>query len=134
MDISDNFKLSLRDYSSLIQLSNEYLLIDNGIKYDLFKYDEKLKYIQSFGKNASHVENYKKINDDTFILCEYFDGKRFFTKYRFSKKEEDVKFEMVGGPYMFDVAQKLQSFCILGHELLVVVEKCSKKIYVFQIQ
>ena len=134
LDISDNFKISLRDDSSLIQLSNEYFLIDNGIKYDLFKYDEKLKYLQSFGKNASHVENYKKINDDTFILCEYFDGKRFFTKYKFSIKEGDVKFEMVGGPYMFDVAQRLQSFCILGDELLVVVEKGSKKIYVFQIQ
>ena len=35
---------------------------------------------------------------------------------------------------MFDVAQRLQSFCILGDELLVVVEKGSKKIYVFQIQ
>ena len=134
LDISDNFKISLRDDSSLIQLSNEYFLIDNGIKYDLFKYDEKLKYLQSFGKNASHVEGYKKINDDTFILCEYFDGKRFFSKYKFSLKEGDVKFEMAGGPYMFDVAQRLQSFCILGDELLVVVEKGSKKIYVFQIQ
>ena len=134
LDISDNFKISLRDDSSLIQLSNEYFLVDNGIKYDLFKYDEKLKYLQSFGKNASHVENYKKINNDTFILCEYFDGKRFFSKYKFSIKEGDVKFEVAGGPYMFDVAQRLQSFCILGDELLVVVEKGSKKIYVFQIQ
>ena len=134
LDISDNFKISLRDDSSLIQLSNEYFLIDNGIKYDLFKYDEKLKYLKSFGKNASHVENYKKINGNTFILCEYFDGKRFFSKYRFSIKEGDVKFEMAGGPYMFDVAQRLQSFCVLGDELLVVVEKGSKKIYVFQIQ
>ena len=134
LDISDNFKISLRDDSSLIQLSNEYFLVDNGIKYDLFKYDEKLKYLQSFGKNASHVENYKKVNKDTFILCEYFDGKRFFSKYKFSIKEGDVKFEVAGGPYMFDVAQRLQSFCILGDELLVVVEKGSKKIYVFQIQ
>jgi hypothetical protein len=133
MDISTDFKISIRDDSSLIQLSNEYFLIDNGIKYDLFKYEDKLKYLQSFGKNASHVENYKKINNDTFILCEYFDGKRFFSKYKFSIKEGDVKFEMCGGPYMFDVAQRLQSFCVLGDELLAVVEKGTKKIYVFQI-
>ena len=133
LDISDNFKISIRDDSNLIQLSNEYFLIDNGIKYDLFKYEDKLKYLQSFGKNASHVENYKKINDDTFLLCEYFDGKRFFSKYRFSIREGDVKFEMCGGPYMFDVAQRLQSFCVLGDELLAVVEKGTKKIYVFQI-
>ena len=132
LDISDNFKMSIRDDSSLIQLSNEYFLIDNGIKYDLFKYDDKLKYLKSFGKNASHVENYKKINSDTFLLCEYFDGKRFFTKYKFSIKEEDVKFEMAGGPYMFDVAQRLQSFCVLGDELLAVVENGTKKIYVFK--
>ena len=125
--------MSIRDDSSLIQLSNEYFLIDNGIKYDLFKYEDKLKYLQSFGKNASHVENYKKINEDTFILCEYFDGKRFFSKYKFSIKEGDVKFEMCGGPYMFDVAQRLQSFCILGDELMAVVEKGTKKIYVFKI-
>ena len=132
-DISDNFKISLRDDSSLIQLSNDYFLVDNGIKYDLFKFDKKINYKHSFGKNASHVENYKKINDDTFILCEYFDGKRFFSKYKFSNKEDEVKFEMIGGPYMFDVAQRLQSFCVLGDELLVVVEKGSKKIYVFQL-
>ena len=30
---------------------------------------------------------------------------------------------MAGGSYMFDVAQSLQSFCILGDELLVVIEK-----------
>ena len=36
---------------------------------------------------------------------------------------------------MFDVAQRLQSFCVLGDEdeLLAVVEKGSKKIYVFKI-
>ena len=135
-DISDSFKISLRDDSSLIQLSNEYFIIDNGIKYDMFKYEDnidKLKYLQSFGKNASHVESYKKINDDTFLLCEYFDGKRFFNKFKFSVKEGEPKFEMIGGPYMFDVAQRLQSYCVLGDELLAAVEKGSKKIYVFKI-
>ena len=138
IDISENFQISLRDDSSLIQLSNEYFLVDNGIKFDLFKYDDKtnkLNYLKSFGKNASHVESYQKINNDTFILCEYFDGKRFFIKYKFSNKEGEVKFEVAGGPYMFDVAQRLQSFCVLGDEdeLLAVVEKGSKKIYVFKI-
>ena len=132
-DISEHFKISLRDDSSLIQLSNEYFLVDNGIKYDLFKYDTKINYLKSFGKNASHIENYQKINNDTFILCEYFDGKRFFSKYKFSNQEGEVKFEIAGGPYMFDAAQRLQSFCVLGDELLTVVEKGSKKIYVFQI-
>ena len=138
IDISENFKISLRDDSSLIQLSNEYFLVDNGIKFDLFKYDDKtnkINYLKSLGKNASHVESYQKINNDTFILCEYFDGKRFFIKYKFSNKEDEVKFEVAGGPYMFDVAQRLQSFCVLGDEdeLLAVVEKGSKKIYVFKI-
>ena len=138
IDISENFKISLRDDSSLIQLSNEYFLVDNGIKFDLFKYDDKtnkINYLKSFGKNASHVESYQKINNDTFILCEYFDGKRFFIKYKFSNKEDEVKFDIAGGPYMFDVAQRLQSFCVLGDEdeLLAVVEKGSKKIYVFKI-
>ena len=40
---------------------------------------------------------------------------------------------MAGGPYMFDAAQRLQSYCFLGDELMAVVEKGSKKIYVFQI-
>ena len=132
-DISDSFKISLRDDSSLIQLTNEYFLVDNGIKYDMFKYEDKLKYLHSFGKNASHVESYKKINDDTFLLCEYFDGKRFFNKFKFSIKEGEPKFEMIAGPYMFDVAQRLQSYCVLGDEFLAAVEKGSKKIYVFKI-
>jgi hypothetical protein len=34
---------------------------------------------------------------------------------------------------MFDVASRLQSYCVLGDELLVVVEKGSKKIYIFKI-
>ena len=132
-DISDSFKISLRDDSSLIQLSNEYFLVDNGIKYDMFKFEDKLKYLHSFGKNASRVESYKKINDDTFLLCEYFDGKRFFNKFKFSIKEGEPKFEMIAGPYMFDVAQRLQSYCVLGDEFLAAVEKGSKKIYVFKI-
>ena len=134
IDISDTFKLSFRDDCTLIQLTSEYFVIDNGIKYDMFKYEDgKIKFLQSFGKNASHVESYKKINNDTYILCEYFDGKRFFSKYKFAIKEGEPKFEMAGGPYMFDVAQRLQSYCFLGDTLMAVVEKGSKKIYVFEI-
>ena len=133
LDISDTFKLSLRDDSSLIQISNKYFVIDNGIKYDMFEYDQNLKYLKSFQKNPSHVESYKKINENTYILCEFFNGKRFFTKYKFEIKEGEPKFEVCGGPYMFDVASRLQSYCVLGDELLVVVEKGSKKIYIFKI-
>ena len=135
IDISDKYQLSLRDDCNLIQLNKEYFVIDNGIKYDMFKYENnsELKYLKSFGKNASHVESYKQINSDTYILCEYFDGKRFFSKYKFGIKEDGPKFEMAGGPYMFDAAQRLQSYCFLGDELMAVVEKGSKKIYVFQI-
>ena len=133
IDISDEFKLSLRDDSSLIQISNKYFVIDNGIKYDMFEFDQKLKYLHSFQKNASQVESYRKINDNTFILCEFFNGKRFFTKYRFEVREGNPKFEPCGGPYMFDVSSRLQSYCTLGDELLVVVEKGSKKIYMFKI-
>ncbi len=133
LDIGIEFKLSLRDDSSLIQISNKYFVIDNGIKYDMFEYDQNLKYLKSFQKNPSHVESYKKINENTYILCEFFNGKRFFTKYKFEIKEGEPKFEVCGGPYMFDVASRLQSYCVLGDELLVVVEKGSKKIYIFKI-
>ena len=133
LDIGIEFKLSLRDDSSLIQISNKYFVIDNGIKYDMFEYDQNLKYLKSFQKNPSHVESYKKINENTYILCEFFNGKRFFTKYKFEIKEGEPKFEVCGGPYMFDVASRLQSYCVLGDELLVVVEKGRKKIYIFKI-
>ena len=133
LDIGIEFKLSLRDDSSLIQISNKYFVIDNGIKYDMFEYDQNLKYLKSFQKNPSHVESYKKINENTYILCEFFNGKRFLTKYKFEIKEGEPKFEVCGGPYMFDVASRLQSYCVLGDELLVVVEKGSKKIYIFKI-
>ena len=133
LDIGIEFKLSLRDDSSLIQISNKYFVIDNGIKYDMFEYDQNLKYLKSFQKNPSRVESYKKINENTYILCEFFNGKRFFTKYKFEIKEGEPKFEVCGGPYMFDVASRLQSYCVLGDELLVVVEKGSKKIYIFKI-
>ena len=133
LDISDEFKLSLRDDSSLIQISNKYFVVDNGIKYDMFEFDKKLKYLKSFQKNPSHVEGYRKINDNTLILCEFFNGKRFFTKYQFEIKEGEPKFVPCGGPYMFDVSSRLQDYCILGEELLVVVEKGSKKIYMFKI-
>ena len=132
LDIGIEFKLSLRDDSSLIQISNKYFVIDNGIKYDMFEYDQNLKYLKSFQKNPSHVENYKHINENQLALCEFFDGKRFFTKYKFEIKEGNPKFEPCGGPYMFDVSSRLQSFCTLGDELLVVVEKGSKKIYMFK--
>ena len=133
IDISDTFKLSLRDDSSLIQISNKYFVIDNGIKYDMFEFDKELKYLKSFQKNPSRVENYKHINDNNLILCEFFDGKRFFTKYKFEIKEGNPKFEPCGGPYMFDVSSRLQCFCTLGEDLLVVVEKGSKKIYMFKL-
>ena len=133
LDIGIEFKLSLRDDSSLIQISNKYFVIDNGIKYDMFEYDQNLKYLKSFQKNPSHVESYKKINENTYILCEFFNGKRFFTKYKFEIKEGEPKFEVCGGPYIFDVASRLQSYCVLGDELLVVIEKGSKKIYIFKI-
>ena len=45
-----------------------------------------------------HVEKHKKINDDIFLLCECFDGKRFFSGYKFSIREGDEKFEMCGVP------------------------------------
>ena len=132
LDIGIEFKLSLRDDSSLIQISNKYFVIDNGIKYDMFEYDQNLKYLKSFQKNPSHVENYKHINENQLVLCEFFNGKRFFTKYKFEIKEGEPKFEVCGGPYMFDVASRLQSYCVLGDELLVVVEKGSKKIYIMR--
>ena len=133
IDISKEFNISLREDASLIPISNKYFVIENGIKYDVFEYDQKLKYLKSFQKNPSHVEGYRKINDNTLLLCEYFSEKRIFTKYHFEIKDGEPKFSQCGGPYMFDVSSRLQDYCMLGEELLVVVEKGSKKIYMFKI-
>ena len=131
--ISSEFNISLREDASLIQISNKYFVIENGIKYDLFEYDQKLKYVKSIPKNPSHVEGYRRINDNTLLLCEYFNEKRIFTKYQFEIKEGEPNFSQCGGPYVFDVSSRLQDYCILGEELLAVVEKGSKKIYMFKI-
>ena len=34
-----------------------------------------------------HVEKHKKINDDIFLLCECFDGKRFLVIINFQLKK-----------------------------------------------
>ena len=133
IDISQEFKISLRDDSSLIQISNKYFIIDNGIKYDMFEFDQKLKYLKSIQKNPSHVEGYRKIKDNIILLCEFFNEKRIFTKYQFEIKGGEPNFVQCGGPYLFDASSRLQDYCILGEELLVVVEKGSKKIYMFKI-
>ena len=131
--ISEKFNMSLREDASLIQINDKYFMINNGIKFDLFKFEGELKFVKSFGKNASLIEDYRKVNDDTLLLLEYFDEKRLFNKYKFTVDEGEEKLEQVGGPYMFDVAQRLQHFCLLGEELLVVVEKGTRKIYIFKI-
>ena len=133
IDISVEYQISLREDSSLIQFSNKYFAIDNGIKFDVFEFDQKLKYLNSIPKNASQIESYRKINENTFILCEFLNGKRYFNKYKFEVKEGKPKFEMCGGPYMFDVSSKLQSYCVLGKDILAVIEKGNKKIYMFKI-
>ena len=133
IDVSSEFKVSLREDSSLIQISNKYFLIDNGIKYDIFEFDQKLKYLNSIPKSAGKVESYRKIKDNIFIFCEFFSGKRYFNKYRFELKEGVPKLVLRGGPYLFDVSSRIQSYCTLGKDLLVVAEKGSKKIYMFKI-
>lgn len=133
INISEKFNMSLREDASLIQINDKYFIINNGIKYDLFKFEGELKFVKSFGKNASLIEDYRKVNDNTLLLLEYFDEKRLFNKYKFTVDDGEEKFEMCGGPYMFDVAQRLQHFCLLGEELLVAVEKGTKKIYIFNI-
>ena len=117
----------------MIQISNKYFIIDNGIKYDVFEFDQKLKYLKSIPKNPSHVEGYRKIKDNIILLCEFFNEKRIFTKYQFEIKGGEPNFVQCGGPYLFDASSRLQDYCILGEELLAVVEKGSKKIYMFKI-
>ena len=133
IDVSQEFQVSIRENSGLIQLSNKYFIIDNGIRYDMFEFDQNLKFVKSFQKNPSKVESYRKINEKLFLLCESFNEKRIFTKYKFEVKEGNPTFTSCGGPYMFDVSSRLQSYCVLGKDLLVVVEKGSKKIYIFRI-
>ena len=133
INISEKFNMSLREDASLIQINDKYFMINNGIKFDLFKFEGELKYVKSFGKNASFIEDYRKVNDNTILLLEYFDEKRLFNKYKFTVDEGEEKLQQAGGPYMFDVAQRLQHFCLLGEDLLVAVEKGSRKIYIFNI-
>ena len=121
IDVSTDYNISIREDSSLIQISNKYFIIDNGIKYDLFGFDKRLRNLTSFPKNPSKVENYRKIKENIFLLCEYFNDKRIFTKYKFQIKDGNPTFVSCGGPFMFDVSSKLQSYCALGDELLVVV-------------
>ena len=133
IDVSKEFQISLKDDSSLISISNKYFIIDNGIEYAIFEFDQKLKYLNSIPKNPSIVEGYKKINDKVLLLCEFFNGKRIFTKYKFEIKDGKPSFVGCGGPYMFDVSSRIQSYCLLRKDLLAVVEKGSKKIYIFKI-
>jgi len=134
IDVSTDYNISIREESSLIQISNKYFIIDNGIKYDLFEFDKRLRHLTSFPKNPSKVENYTKIKENMFLLCEYFNEKRIFTKYKFQIKDGNPTFVSCGGPFMFDVSSRLQSYCVLGDELLAVVEKGTKKIYIFKIK
>ena len=133
IDVSKEFQISLKEDSSLISISNKYFIIDNGIEYAIFEFDQKLKYLNSIPKNPSIVEGYKKINDKVLLLCEFFNGKRIFTKYKFEIKDGKPSFVGCGGPYMFDVSSRIQSYCLLRKDLLAVVEKGSKKIYIFKI-
>ena len=133
INVSKEFQVSLREDSSLISISNKYFIIDNGIEYAIFEFDQKLKYLNSIPKNPSIVEGYKKINDKVLLLCEFFNGKRIFTKYKFEIKDGKPSFVGCGGPYMFDVSSRIQSYCLLRKDLLAVVEKGSKKIYIFKI-
>jgi len=133
IDASSEFNVSLREDSGLIQISNKYFLIDNGIKYDLFEFDQKLRHLNSLPKSAGKVESYRKIKDNIFIFCEFFSGKRYFNKYKFDLKEGVPKLVHRGGPYLFDVSSRIQSYCTLGKDLLVVAEQGSKKIYMFKI-
>ena len=130
INVSKEFQVSLREDSSLISISNKYFIIDNGIEYAIFEFDQKLKYLNSIPKNPSIVEGYKKINDKVLLLCEFFNGKRIFTKYKFEIKDGKPSFVGCGGPYMFDVSSRIQSYCLLRKDLLAVVEKGSKKIYI----
>ena len=133
INVSKEFQVSLREDSSLISISNKYFIIDNGIKYDIFEFDKELKHLNSIQKNPSKVEGYKKINDKIVLLCEFFNEKRIFTKYKFDIKEGKPTFTQCGGPYMFDASSRIQSYCLLRKDLLAVVEKESKKIYIFKI-
>ena len=133
INVSKEFQVSLREDSSLISISNKYFIIDNGIEYAIFEFDQKLKYLNSIPKNPSIVEGYKKINDKVLLLCEFFNGKRIFTKYKFEIKDGKPSFVGCGGPYMFDVSSRIQSYCLLRKDLLAVVEKGRKKIYIFKI-
>ena len=131
--ISSEFNISIREGANIIQFSHKYFVIDNGIQYDWFLFDDKLKYLNSVSKGPSKIESYKKITENTFIMCEYFNEKRIFNKYKFNAKDGKPKFEACGGPYMFDVSAQLQSYCVPRKDLLAVVGKGNKKIYIFKI-
>lgn len=136
-NLFDKFNITLCENSNIIYISEEYFILSQGDKYELFKYNDdnsELIHIDSFNKSYySFLESYEKIGNDYFILCEISGEKKYFSIYKFSRKVGDKKFELVGGPYSVDVFDDMLSYCILDEKYLVIITKINKAVYIFDI-
>ena len=136
-NLSEQFNISLCEYSNIIYISDEYFILSQGVKYELFKYKDEnseLIHVDSFNKSYySFEESSEKIGNDCFILCEISGEKKYFSIYRFSIKVGDAKFELVGGPYLVDVFDDMLSYCILDEKYLIIITKINKAVYIFDI-
>ena len=130
-DIKEKFNITLKEDARFIHLSEEFFLLENGNKFEMFKFSEnQIIHHKTFGKNSqAKVESYRKINEKIFLLSEVFKGKRSFKAYKF----HNGKFKFVGGPYVTDISNNMQSYCVCGEDLLIVVEKDSNKLFAFRL-
>ena len=120
-----------------MHISDEYFILSQGVKDELFKYNDdnsELIHVDSFNKPYfSFVESYEKFGNDFFIICEISGEKKYFSIYKFIHKVGDIKFELVGGPYLVDVFDDMLSYCILDEKYLIIITKINKAVYIFDI-
>ena len=136
-NLSEKFNISLSEYSNIIYISNEYFILSQGVKNELFKYNDEnneLVHVDSFQKSYyCFVESYEKIGNECFILCEISGEKKYFSIYKFNSKDGDNKFELVGGPYSVDVFSDMLCYCILDEKYLIIITNINKVVYIFDI-
>ena len=134
INLKDNFNITLCETATIIQLSKNYFLINNDNMINIFKYEGNLTIINSINKNyTSNIEGYEKINFSNFLVYESYGKDKWFNKYKLSIEKKQVKFELIGGPFIINFVKTTKDFCVSMTDKLLVIEKDSNKLYVFKV-
>ena len=134
INLKDNFNITLCETATIIQLSKNYFLINNDNMINIFKYEGNLTIINSINKNyTSNIEGYEKINFSNFLVYESYGKDKWFNKYKLSVEKKEVKFELIGGPFIINFVKTTKDFCVSMTDKLLVIEKDSNKLYVFKV-